>query len=73
MPPSRGNAVVYGKITVSSEVESMDSVVKQLIRVLEVCGYPEKEKEKDNKKDLEELKKIINEGDFIGGEDIKSK
>jgi exo-beta-1,3-glucanase (GH17 family) len=38
--PGRGNTVIYGKITISSEIESMDSVCKHLSEILKEHGYP---------------------------------
>jgi len=47
MPPSKGSAIVYGKITLSTEVESIDMLIQHLGDILSKYGYPDQEKEKD--------------------------
>ena len=56
MPQNRGNAISFGKIVLSSEVESMDSLVKHLGNVIRDHGYPSENgpvREKDEKTDAD--------------------
>jgi hypothetical protein len=46
---SRGNTLIYGKVTLSSEIESMDSIIKHLGDVLAKHGYPESGPQKSEK------------------------
>ena len=67
MPPSgRGNTIIYGKITLSSEIESMDSICAHLSDVLKEHGYPNdnaiKTKEEEAmQRDLEAAEKKLKE------------
>jgi hypothetical protein len=69
MPASgRGNTIVFGKVTLSSEIESMDSIVKHLDTVLKAHGYPEKDKEY-KAEDVKEAEKKLKEMMDLGTED----
>lgn len=68
MPPGRGNTVIFGKITLSSEIESMDSIVKHLSNIIKAHGYPEKDKEY-KAEDVKEAEKKLKEMMDLGTED----
>jgi hypothetical protein len=55
----RGNTIIFGKITLSSEIESMDSIVKQLSNVIKSHGYPEQDPAKNQ--DVREAEKKLKE------------
>jgi hypothetical protein len=60
----RGSSLVYGKISLASEGESMDKLIDYLKKVLSTCGYPEKKKEDEGDEDIqsaEDLKKLVKE------------
>jgi len=65
--PGRGNTVIYGKITLSSEIESMDSIIKHLGDVLREHNYPrdstapETDGERKAKEELEAAEKKLKE------------
>lgn len=41
----RGSTLVYGKVTLSSEVDSLDRMIEKLDTILSKWGYPEKKQE----------------------------
>lgn len=73
MPQGRGNSVIFGRITLASEIESMDNLVKHLGNVIKQYGYPlESGPRKDDPKEQDELRKAqqhLKEVMGNGGED----
>jgi exonuclease VII small subunit len=68
--PGRGNSVSFGKIILSSEIESMDSIVDHLKDVINSLGYPE-QMSPEKKKDLEDAEKKLKKMMSDGSEDIQ--
>jgi hypothetical protein len=73
MPPGRGNTVIYGKITLSSEIESMDSICTHLSDILKEHGYPndsavKTKEEETNQKDVEEAENKLKQMMLNGAE-----
>jgi hypothetical protein len=54
----RGSSIMYGKIQLASEGESVEKLVGQLDVILKRFGYPEKKAEEAEEKDKEESKAI---------------
>jgi nitroimidazol reductase NimA-like FMN-containing flavoprotein (pyridoxamine 5'-phosphate oxidase superfamily) len=77
--PGRASTIVFGKISLASEIESMDSLVKHLGNILEKYGYPvdsgpvkQKESEQVQKEISEARKKLDEMMSPNGGEDTQS-
>jgi hypothetical protein len=70
---ARGCTVIYGKITISSEVDKLEDVIHQLHSLVEKMGYPESKKMDDSMEEAEAaLKEELGKGDEDeedGGED----
>ena len=61
--PGRGNTLIYRKMTLSSEIESMDSIIKHLGDILAKHGYPEQGPQKSEKTrvEIQEAEKKLKE------------
>ena len=58
----RGNAVIWGKISLTSETETMASLVKILkSEIIDKIGYPESDKEKMTEEEEKKLKELESE------------
>jgi uncharacterized membrane protein len=70
----RGNSVIFGKISLLSEAETMDSLVKKLEDIIKKLGYPEAKKQaltEEEEKKLKELEEDLGKEEQSDKEESK--